>query len=207
MNSAVRPVDAGPVRWAVGVIVALAVLWLAFSFMGDQRYYNTGLWQAWRPIVARSAPQTAHPVEIQDQWRSALAVVQTEKGLYFLSGTKYVPAEGARVRVEVNDRWDLYLCQTDSGKCMTIHSFCAGVEWPRVTRDAKGRAAGCHAPYLGARSAQDLSTPPAPPARRAGPGKRFAALPPPAGVSHPAEWAHLMGLPVTARDLKLSGRS
>lgn len=207
MTSASSSFDAGPLRWALGVIVAMVAVWLAFSFMGDQRYHNTELWQRWRPIVARSEPQTAQPVEVRDQWRNALAVVQTEKGLYFLSGTKHVPAANAQVRVEVNERWELYLCQTANAHCMTIHSFCAGATWPKVARDAKGQAEGCHAPYLGRRSAEDLKKPPPPPQLRAGPGKRFNAPPPPAGMSHPSEWAHLMGLPVAPRALEVSGNS
>lgn len=173
-------------------------IWLGFRFVGEQRYYNTAWWQSWRPIMLKSEPQTAQPVEVRDQWRNALTVVQTGKGLYFLSGTKHVPSAGMPVVVQANDHWDLYMCSADGQHCMTIHSFCAGAVWPNVKRDAKGHAEGCYAPYLGKRSAEDLRKPPPPSKAPIGPGKRFSFrhMPPPVGMSHPREWAALMGLPV-----------
>ncbi len=200
MNDSSAPnIDRRPVYWALATVGVMVVLWLGFHFVGEQRYYNTAWWQSWRPIVLKSEPQTAQPVEVRDQWRNALTVVQTEKGLYFLSGTKYVPSAGTSVVVQANDHWELYLCTADGQRCMGIHSFCAGVVWPNVKRDEQGRAENCYAPYLGKRSAEDIQKPPAPtePAR-GGPGKRFKEVPPPVGVSHPREWAALMGLPVPA---------
>jgi len=197
MNASIPATDQRPFYWALAAIAAMAVIWLAFHFVGEQRYYNTSWWRSWRPITLRSETQTAQPVEVRDQWRNALAVVQTEKGLYFLSGTKYVPSAGTSVVVEANDHWELYLCTADDQHCMAIHSFCAGAVWPNVKRDEKGYAEGCYAPYLGKRSAEDLKKPPPPTEPpRGGPGKRFVQVPPPVGVSHPSEWAALMGLPV-----------
>lgn len=198
MNDSLAPnIDRRPVYWALTVIGIMFAIWFGFYFVGEQRYYNTAWWQFWRPIVLKSEPQTAQPVEVRDQWRNALTVVQTGKGLYFLSGTKYVPSAGTPVVVQANDHWELYMCSADGQRCMAIHSFCAGTVWPKVKRDANGHAGGCHAPYLGKRTAEDLQKPPPPPGpHRAGPGKRFRQIPPPVGVSHPREWAALMGLPV-----------
>lgn len=199
MNNSASSIDRRPVYWALTAIGVMAVIWLGFHLVGEQRYYNTAWWQSWRPIVLKSEPQIAQPVEVIDKWRNALAVVQTEKGLYFLSGTKHVPSAGTQVVVQANDHWELYLCTADGLRCMTIHSFCAGAVWPDVKRGANGYAEGCHAPYLGKRSAEDLQKPPpAAEPSRAGPGKRFRSIPPPVGVSHPREWAALMGLPASA---------
>jgi hypothetical protein len=189
-------IDPRPVSWALALVVVLAVTWLAFHFWGEQRYYNTAWWQSRRPVVLVSPAQKAIPVEVLEEWRNALTVVQTEKGLYFLSGTRYVPAAGSEVVVQANDHWELYLCAAAGDRCMTIHSFCAGAVWPSVKRNDVGRAEGCYAPYLGDRPKEDLEKPPAPEAVRVGPGKRPKRAPPPAGMSHPREWASLMGLPV-----------
>lgn len=192
--------DRRPVKWALATIGTMFVVWLGLHFVGEQRYYNTAWWQSWRPIALTSAPQTARPVEVRDQWRNALTVVQTEKGLYFLSGTRFVPESGASVVVQANVHWELYLCAADGRRCMTIHSFCAGAVWPNVKRDANGHAEGCFAPYLGKRSTEDLEKPPAPSVPpRGGPGKQFKGPPPPRGMSHPREWAALMGLPGQAQ--------
>ena len=196
MNDSAPSNDRRPVYWALAVAGALFAGWFGLHFVGEQRYYNTAWWQSWRPIVLKSMPQTAQPVEVRDQWRNALTVVQTEKGLYFLSGTKYVPATGTPVVVQANDQWELYMCAADGLRCMAIHSFCAGAVWPDIQRDAKGRADGCYAPYLGNRSAEDLERPLPPEPARAGPGKRFKQVESQRGVSHPREWAALMGLPV-----------
>jgi hypothetical protein len=197
MNDSTKSLDRGPFYWALAVVGTIFIVWLVLHFIGEQRYYNTAWWQSWRPIVLKSEPQTAQPVEVRDQWRNALTVAQTEKGLYFLSGTRYVPSAGEQVVVEANDHWELYLCTTDGQRCMAIHSFCAGAVWPNVKRDDNGRAEGCYAPYLGNRSAEDLQKPP-PPSEPpgGGPGKRGKPIAPPVGVSHPREWAALMGLPV-----------
>jgi len=194
MNDSSPSTDRRPVYWALATVGILLAVWLAFHFVGEQRYYNTAWWQSWRPVVLKSEPQTAQPVEVRDQWRNALTVVQTEKGLYFLSGTKYVPAAGTPVVIEANDHWELYLCTVADAHCMSIHSFCADATWPHVKRDANGQAQGCYAPYVGKRSAEDLKKPPPPELPRGGPGKRFKQVPPPMGVSHPREWAALMGL-------------
>jgi hypothetical protein len=200
-DSSLPSIDRRPVYWALATVGVMVVVWLGFHFVGEQRYYNTAWWQSWRPIALKSEPQTAQPVEVRDEWRNALTVVQTEKGLYFLSGTKYVPSAGTEVVVEANDHWELYLCTTDGQRCMTIHSFCAGVVWPNIKRDEEGRVENCYAPYLGKRSAEDLQkpSPATEPARGGGPGKRFKEVAPPVGVSHPREWAALMGLPVPAK--------
>lgn len=197
MNNSVSSTDRRPVYWALATVGTMFVIWLGFHFVGEQRYYNTAWWQSWRPIVLKSETQIAQPVEVRDQWRNALTVVQTGKGLYFLSGTKFVPTSGMSVVVQANDHWELYLCATDGQRCMTIHSFCANVVWPNVKRDVSGRAEGCYAPYVGKRSAEDLQKPPTPSVPpRGGPGKQVKQVPPPLGVSHPREWAALMGLPV-----------
>lgn len=196
MNNPVTSTDRRPVYWALATVGMMLVIWLGFHFVGEQRYYNTTWWQSWRPIVLKSEPQIAQPVEVRDQWRNALTVVQTGKGLYFLSGTKFVPTSGMPVVVQANDHWELYLCAADGQRCMTIHSFCAGAVWPNIKRDANGHAEACFAPYLGKRSTEDLEQPPAPSVPpRGGPGKQFKPTPPPRGVSHPREWAALMGLP------------
>ncbi|MBM3390557.1 MAG: hypothetical protein FJY34_01065 [Betaproteobacteria bacterium] len=196
MNDQSSSVDPRPFFWVLSILLVLAVVWLGFRYWGEQRYHNTPRWQSWRPVKLASPPQTAHPVEVRDDWRNALTVVQTEKGLYFLSGTKHVPAQGSQVIVQANDHWELYLCEADGSRCMTIHSFCAGAVWPNVKRDEKGRAQECYAPYLGSRSKADLESPPKPDPR-SGPGRRQKAAPPPVGMSHPREWASLMGLPVS----------
>ena len=78
---------------------------------------------------------------------------------------------------------------------MTIHSFGAGAVWP--TSNATTGKPRPVAPYPGGRSAGDIQEPPPPPGPpRGGPGKGFREIPPPVGVSHPREWAVLMGLPV-----------
>lgn len=196
MNDSATSFYQRPFFWALAVLGVLLAVWLGFRFAGEQRYYNTAWWQSRRPVVLTSAPQTASPVEVRDQWRNALTVVQTEKGLYFLSGTKYVPSAGTQMVVQANDHWELYLCAADGQRCMTIHSFCADAVWPNVKRDDKGYAKGCYAPYTGERSAEDLKKEPAATPTRSGPGKKYAPLKAPMGMSHPREWAALMGLPV-----------
>ena len=125
-------------------------------------------------------------------------MVQTEKGLYFLTGAKYVPEAGAKLVVQANERWDLYLCAADGERCMSIHSFCAEMVWPNVQRDDQGRIEGCYAPRV-------LDTPIPEPSKiqpltavPGGMGKR--KRPPPAtGMSHPREWGSRMGLPIPSR--------
>jgi hypothetical protein len=198
MNDSASGIDRRPIFWALAVSVGLFLVWLGFHFAGEQRYYNTAWWQARRPIVLTSAPQTAQPVEVRNEWRNALTVIQTEKGLYFLSGTKYVPSAGTQVVIEANDHWELYMCDAEGKHCMPIHSFCAGAVWPKVKRDDKGYAENCYAPYTGKRTAEDLKKPPPatyPPEGKR-PGKQFKQMAPAFGMSHPSEWAHLMGLPV-----------
>ncbi len=196
MNSSAPGIDRRPIYWALTAAGLMFAVWLGFRYVGEQRYYNTAWWQSWHPIMLKSEPQTAQPVEVRDRWRNAMTVVRTENGLYFLSGTKYVPQAGTPVVVQANDQWEIYLCAADGQRCMAIHSFCTGAVWPNIKRDSKGHAEGCYAPYLGQRSAEDLQKPPAPAPYRAGPGKRFRQAEPPQGISHPREWAALMGLPV-----------
>ena len=199
MNDSATGIDRRPITWALTILGLMLVVWLGFYFVGEQRYFNTAWWQSRRPIMLTSAPQTALPVEVRSEWRNSLTVVQTEKGLYFLSGTKYVPSAGTQVVVQANDHWELYLCFGEGKRCMTIHSFCSGAVWPNIHRDAKGYAEGCYAPYTGKRSDEDLQKPPPPLASAKGGTKQFDPPPPPLGMSHPSEWAALMGLtiPVT----------
>jgi len=195
MSDQAKKIDSRPFYWALATLGIVVAVWLGFRFFGEQRYYNTAWWQARRPVVRISEPQTATPVEVRDEWRNSLTVVQTEKGLYFLSGTKYIPSAGTQVVVQANDHWDIYMCAANGQRCMPIHSFCANTVWPNVKRDEKGRAEGCYAPYLGPKTAAELETPPPPPKPRGGPGKKQKDLDPPVGMSHPSEWASLMGLP------------
>lgn len=186
-----------PFYWMLGILGTLVAGILAFQFAGHQRLHNTALWQHWHPVTLVSPPQTATPVEVIDTRRIAQAAVQTEKGVYFLTGAAYVPAAGSRVVVQSNARWDLFLCAEDGSRCMSIHSFCADAVWPHIQRDEKGRIEGCYAPHFGtapdAESIRRASEPPLA-AVPGGMGKR--KRPPPAvGISHPQEWAWRMGLP------------
>lgn len=196
MNDSATRFYQRPFFWALAVLVVLFVTWFGFRFAGEQRYYNTAWWQSRRPVVLVSAPQTALPVEVRSEWRNAVTVVQTEKGLYFLSGTKYVPSAGSQVVVQANDHWELYLCTADGKHCMTIHSFCADAVWPNVARDEKGYAKGCYAPYTGERTPEDLKKEQPQPPVVSGPGKKFVPQKTAMGMSHPREWGALMGLPI-----------
>ncbi|MBI5108464.1 MAG: hypothetical protein HZA62_06920 [Rhodocyclales bacterium] len=193
-----RPLDKRPFLWMLGILSLMVAAVLAFEFVGHQRLHNTGLWQQFRPVVLMSPPQTGKPVEVIDTRRVAHVVVQTEKGLYFLTGAKYVPDNGEKLVVQANERWDLYLCAEDGSRCMSIHSFCADAVWPNLQRDEKGRIEDCFAPRV-------LDTPIPEPSNiqpltavPGGMGKR--KRPPPAtGMSHPREWAWRMGLPASPR--------
>jgi hypothetical protein len=193
-----RPLDKRPFFWMLGILSCLVLGVLGFRYAGEQKLHNTALWQRFHPVTLMSPPQTATPVEVQDERRAAWVVVQTEKGLYFLTGARYVPAAGAAVVVQTNARWDLFLCGADGSRCMTIHSFCAGAVWPRLQRDDKGRMDDCFAPRA-------LDTPLPEPSTikplTAVPGGvgRSKRLPPALGLSHPREWAWRMGLPVPSR--------
>ena len=178
---------------------------LLFQFAGHQRLHNTALWQRYHPVTVVSPPQTATPVEVIDTRRVAQAAIQTEKGIYFLTGAVYVPAAGSSVVIQSNARWDLFMCAADGSRCMTIHSFCAEAVWPDIQRDEKGRIEGCYAPHLGSTpdaeataEAQRRAAEPPLAAVPGGMGKRKRP-PPAAGISHPAEWAWRMGLPVQSR--------
>lgn len=190
-----KSLDPGPIIWAIGVACAFLMLWLAFEFVGEQRYHNTELWQRWHPVTMTSAVQIATPLENADRQGMDFSAVQTERGVYFMTGAKYVPAPGDKVVVETNERWDLYLCAADGGRCMTIHSFCADAVWAKLQRDAVGRVANCYAPYYGSGSSNPavaaITTPP--PDRRGGEGGR-SKLMPAVGMTHPREWAWRMGL-------------
>ncbi len=195
---AARPLDKRPFFWMLGVLACMVGGVLAFQFAGEQRLHNTSIWQRFRPVTLASPPQTATPVEVQDERRVAWVVVQTEKGLYFLTGAKYVPPAGSKVVVQSNDRWDLYLCADDGGRCMSIQSFCADAVWPKLQRDEKGRMEDCFAPrVLDSPLPEPLTIKPL----TAVPGGvgRSKRLPPALGLSHPREWAWRMGLPVPSR--------
>lgn len=188
------PIDKRPFFWMLGILGALAAVVLAFQFVGQQRLHNTALWQRLRPVTLVSPPQRATPVEVKDLRRVGYVVVQTEKGLYFLTGAKHVPAAGSEVVVQANERWELYLCAADGSRCMSIHSFCADAVWPRIGRDENGRMDGCYAPR-----AVDTALPEPSDVRplAAVPGGigKSRRPPPPRGLSHPREWAWRMGLP------------
>jgi hypothetical protein len=199
-NPAKRQLDPGPILWAVGTACAFLLIWGAFEFVGSQRYHNTELWQRWHPVTMTSAPQTATPVANADRQGMDFAVVQTERGVYFMTGAKYVPAPGDKVVVQTNERWDLYLCAADGGRCMTIHSFCADSVLANLKRDDLGRVDNCFAPYYGSGDSNTavaaITTPP--PDRRGSPGGR-SKLMPAVGMSHPREWAWRMGLTGSAK--------
>lgn len=193
-----KPLSRTPFYWTLGILGFMVAVVLAFQFAGNQKLHNTALWQRFHPVTLVSPPQTATPVEVQDTRRLSYVVAQTEKGLYFLTGAKYVPAAGSKVVVQSNDRWDLFLCAEDGGRCMSIHSFCADMVWPNVKRDDKGRIEGCYAPRA-------LDTPVPEPSNiqpltavPGGMGKTKRA-PPAVGLSHPREWAWRMGLPAGSR--------
>ena len=196
-----RPLDRRPFYWMLAILGVMVLLVLAFQFAGRQRLHNTALWQRFHPVTLSSAPQTATPVEVIDTRRLAQAAIQTEKGVYFLTGAEHVPPAGSRVVVQTNERWDLFLCAEDGSRCMTIHSFCADAVWPNIQRDEKGRIEGCYAPHLGIPMDEaGLKRYAEPPLASVpgGMGKR-KRLPPPVGISHPAEWAWRMGLPAQSR--------
>ena len=192
-----NPLDKRPFFWATGVVLLLITCWQLLEYAAEQRLHNTPLWQRWHAVSLRSAPQTATPVSVADT-RLSQVIVQTELGLYFLTGARYVPKAAEPVIVAVNDSWALYLCAADGGRCMTIHSFCSGVVWPKLDRDAEGRITGCHAPYLASGTARVVAAITNPPADRAGQegGRRQVKVNVAKGMSHPREWAHLMGLPI-----------
>jgi hypothetical protein len=192
-----KPLDKRPFFWAGGVVLLLITCWQLLEYAAEQRLHNTSLWQRWHPVTLRSTPQTATPVSVTDT-RLSQAIVQTELGLYFLTGARYVPKAAEPVIVAVNDSWALYLCAADGGRCMTIHSFCSGVVWPKLDRDAEGRITGCHAPYLASGTARVVAAITNPPADGAGQegGRRQVKVNVAKGMSHPREWAHLMGLPI-----------
>lgn len=192
-DTPVARTDPRPFMFALAVAVLVLAGWLAFRFFGEQRYHNTPIWQSFRPVVLVSPAQTAESVEVRDQRRNATILVRTEKGLYFLGGTSGAPSQGEPVVVQANDHWELYLCDVSGKRCNTIHSFCAGAVSADIRRDPQGRAEGCYAPHTG-ENAGSVREPPAEPSR--GPGKRAKRMPPPVGMSHPREWAGLMGLPV-----------
>jgi hypothetical protein len=193
-----RPLDKRPFFWMLGILAGMVVIVLGFRYAGEQKLHNTPLWQHFHPVTLVSPPQMATPVEVQDGRRAAWVVVQTEKGLYFLTGAKHVPPAGSQVVIQTNARWDLFLCAADGSRCMSIHSFCAEAAWPKLQRDEKGRMDDCFAPRA-------LDTPLPEPSTikplTAVPGGvgRSKRLPPALGLSHPREWAWRMGLPAPSR--------
>ena len=201
MNAATetaRPLDKRPFFWMLGILSFMVAVVLAFQFAGNQKLHNTALWQRFHPVTLVSPPQVATPVEVIDTRRVAQAVVQTEKGLYFLTGAQFVPEAGSKVVVQSNERWDLFLCAEDGSRCMSIHSFCADAVWPNIKRDEQGRIDGCYAPRALDTPAPEASEVKPLAAVPGGMGKRKRA-PPPLGMSHPREWAWRMGLPASPR--------
>ncbi len=197
-NESAPPIDRRPFYWMLMILGGMAAIVLAFQFAGDQKLHNTALWQRFRPVTLTSSPQTATPVEVQDTRRVGYVVVQTEKGLYFLTGAKYVLPAGSKVVVQANDRWDLSLCAEDGSRCMSIHSFCADAVWPNLQRDAQGRIDACYAPRALDTPLPEVSDVKPLAAVPGGIGKS-KRLPPALGLSHPREWAWRMGLPASPR--------
>lgn len=197
-DDAGRPIDTRPFLWMLVILGGMVLAVLGFQFAGEQRLHNTALWQRFRPVTLVSPAQTATPVEVRDTRRVGYVVVQTEKGLYFLTGAKHVPPAGSKVVVQGNERWDLYLCAEDGDRCMTIHSFCAEATWPNLQRDAQGRMESCFAPRALDTPLPEISSmkPLTAVPGGVGKGKR---QPPAQGLSHPREWAWRMGLPAHAR--------
>lgn len=187
-------VDRRPLLWAAGVVAFFALVWLGLMAMGDQKTHNGALWRQLHPVTARSAPLAVTVAAVVNDKRVHYVAVDSERGVFFLSGTGDVPADGQPMEVVSNERWDLFLCAPGDTHCVPIHSFCADVAYRNLQRDESGRIEGCYAPYL------DTPRPPRaedeqPPmeATPGGMGKRKRA-PPAVGMSHPREWAHLMGL-------------
>jgi hypothetical protein len=190
--------DKQPFFWAIGVVLFLISCWQLLEYTAAQRLHNTPLWQRWHPVTLRSMPQTATPVSVVDTNRLAQSIVQTELGLYFLTGARHVPKAGDSVIVVTNDDWELYLCAASGERCMTIHSFCSGAVWPKLERSAEGRVEGCHAPYLATGTQTAVAAITNPPPDRAGQqGGRQAKVNVAKGMTHPRKWAHLMGLPLS----------
>jgi hypothetical protein len=121
------------------------------SSPATRRLHNTALWQR---ISAPSRWSRHHrpatPVEVIDTRRVAHVVVQTEKGLYFLTGAKYVPEAGAKLVVQANERWDLYLCAAD-GEPLHEHPFLLR---RRGLAERQARRSGAHRRLLRAARAR-----------------------------------------------------
>lgn len=190
-------VDHRPLLWLAGILAFFSLIWVALMAMGEQKAHNGPLWRQLHPVTARSAPLVVKTVAVVDDKRVHYVAVDSERGVFFLSGTGYVPADGQSMEVVSNERWDLFLCEPGDKYCVPIHSFCADTTFSKLKRDESGRIEGCYAPYL------DTPRPPRaedeqPPMEAApgGMGKRKRA-PPALGMSHPREWAQLMGLPVS----------
>lgn len=193
-----KSLDKRPFLWAIAIVIFFILAWQGLEYVGDQRLHNGPLWQRWHPLVLHSGLQTATPVKVEEKPRIAQTVVQTELGVYFLVGASHVPQAGTPVVIVANDNWDLYLCAADGQNCMTIYSFCSGAVWPKLERDADGRIEGCHAPRLAEGTLPVVAAITNPPPDRSGsPGGRTPRVAVAQGVSHPREWAHLMGLPIS----------
>ena len=189
--------DKKPFLWAVAFVILLVAIATSFYVLGNQRLQNSEFWQRFHPVVAKSDSQTAKAVEVETRRRLAHVVVQTERGLYFLTGADFVPGDGEKVVVQRNDAWELYLCSESAAHCATIHSFCAERVWPDIKRDENGRVAGCYAPHLGNGTNVAVAAITNPPADRAGQEGGRSKVIPAVGMSHPREWAWRMGLPRT----------
>ena len=190
-----KQLDPKPFYWAMIIVGILLAIWQGLAYIGHQRTHNTALWQRWYPATMKSEPQTAVPVGGQYDRGPNNNIVQTEAGLYFLTGDSYVPTAGDKVVVQANERWDMYLCAIADERCVTIHSFCADARCPEISRDAQGRIESCYAPYLGSGSTAPVAAITAPPPDRAGRKGGRTKMLPAVGISHPREWAWRMGLP------------
>jgi len=198
-TAAGKPLDPKPFYWALFIVAILMAIWLTLAFVGKQRTHNTPLWQRWFPVTMTSSVQTAIPVNVRSVEGSSNNIVETESGLYFLTGDAFVSATGEKVVIKANERWDLYLCAQSGERCNTIHSFCENLKWTELMRDAQGRIEGCYAPHLGSGSSSaSVAAITVPPEDRAGRKGGRAKVTPAIGITHPREWAWRMGLPKAA---------
>ena len=188
--------DKNPVLWTLGILLLLVLAWITMDFLGTQRLHNTPVWQRWHPLRLKSAPQTATPVQAPSALRVEQTIVETERGVYFLTGTRYPPQAGEAVIAVANDAWEIYLCAASGERCMSIHSFCAGSTWAELKRDAEGKTPNCYAPRLAQGSNRAVAAITAPPPNRSGAQGGRLRPQPSEGMSHPRQWAGKMGLPV-----------
>lgn len=195
-------VDKRPIYWTLCVLALLTLIWIAVDYLGEQRQHNTAVWQRWHPVLQKSAAQTASPVQAAPALRVEQTIVQTERGVYFLTGTRYPPAAGEAVMAVANDAWEIYLCAASGEHCMSIHSFCADSTWADLKRDAEGKTPNCYAPRLAQGSNRAVAAITAPPPTRSGSQGGRLRNKPSAGMTHPREWGWKMGLAVPSVGLQ-----